>query len=188
MAEESLIQAASAFLGKLQGCVFSTSGEELEAVVGKLLKARGKTVATAESCTGGLLGHRLTNVPGSSDYFVEGIIAYSNAAKTDELQVPADHLRKFGGVSSQVAKAMASAIRARARSSYGLAITGIAGPSGGTEEKPVGLVFAALAAEQSVDVVKNQFLGNREQIKFQASQKALDMLRLALLQTAEKKD
>lgn len=188
MAEESLSKVASAFLSKLQDNVFSASGEEMEVVVGKLLRARGKTVATAESCTGGLLSHRLTNVAGSSEYFLEGIITYSNASKTDELQVPADHLRKFGAVSPQVAKAMASAIRARARTNYGLAVTGIAGPSGGTDEKPVGLVFTALAGEQSAEVVKNQFLGNREQIKFQASQRALDMLRRALLQSGEKKD
>lgn len=187
LAEESLTKVASAFLGKLQDNVFSAAGEELEVVVGKLLRARRKTLATAESCTGGLLSHRLTNVPGSSDYFLEGIITYSNASKTDELEIPADHLRKFGAVSPQVAKAMASAIRDRARTSFGLAITGIAGPSGGTEEKPVGLVFTALAGEQTADVIKNQYVGGREQVKFQASQKALDMLRRALLQSGEKK-
>lgn len=187
-AEANLKRVAETFLARLQDNVFSTRGEDLEAVVGALLRARRRTVALAESCTGGLIGHRLTNVPGSSDYFLEGLITYSNASKTDELQIPAENLRKFGAVSPQVAKAMASGVRSRARSSYGLAVTGIAGPSGGTEEKPVGLVFTALASEQGVDVVKNQFLGNREQVKFQASQKALDMLRRALLQPPDKKE
>jgi nicotinamide-nucleotide amidase len=187
LAEASLAKVAGAFQAKLQDNVFSTSGEDLETVVGQLLRAQGKTLATVESCSGGLLSHRLTNVPGSSDYFLEGIITYSNASKTDDLGIASDNLRKFGTVSSQIAKAMAAAIRSKARASFGLAVTGIAGPSGGTEEKPVGLVYTALASEQSIDAVKNQFLGNREQVKFQASQKALDMLRRTLLGSGGKK-
>jgi nicotinamide-nucleotide amidase len=181
LADQRLDEVAGSFLDRLKEYVFSTKGEDLETVVAALLKASHRTVATAESCTGGLLSHRLTNVPGSSDYFVEGIISYSNSAKTDELQIPPDHLRKFGAVSSQVAKGMATAVRSKARTTYGLGITGIAGPSGGTEEKPVGLVYVALAWESDVGVAKNQFFGNREQVKFQASQKALDMLRRHLL-------
>lgn len=181
LAEQRLAEVAGPFHERLKDFIFSTKGEDLEAVVAALLKARRRTIAVAESCTGGLLSHRLTNISGSSDYFVEGVVSYSNSAKTDELQIPADHLRKFGAVSPQVAKGMATAIRAKARTSYGLGITGIAGPTGGTQEKPVGLVYVALAWENDVELAKNQFLGNREQVKFQAAQKALDMLRRALL-------
>lgn len=181
-AEDSLKKIAMAFLERLKDNVFSASGEDLEIVVGLMLAKRHETLAVAESCTGGLIGHRLTNVPGSSEYFLEGAVTYSSKSKIDNLGVPADHIRKFGAVSAQVAKSMASGIRNKSGANYGLAVTGIAGPSGGTEEKPVGLVYTALAWDKSVEAVKNQFLGNREQIKFQASQKVLDMLRRHLLQ------
>ena len=176
-ADAALKRVGFAFLDRLGDSVFSASGEDLEAVVGRLLKEKRQTLATAESCTGGLLAHRLTNVSGSSDYFLQGMVVYSNEAKIDDLGISAENIRKFGAVSSQVAKAMAAAVRAKARANYGLGITGITGPTGGTEDKPVGLVFIALAWDKSTDVVKTQFLGNREQVKFQASQKALDMLR-----------
>jgi nicotinamide-nucleotide amidase len=185
-AEEALAGVRGVFLDKLQDNVFSSSGDELEVVVGRLLKSHRETLSTAESCTGGLLAHRLTNVPGSSDYFLGGVVAYTNEMKAEELQVPIDHIRKFGAVSPQVAKAMASGIRSRTGSHYGLSITGIAGPGGGSEEKPVGLVYIALAAEPGVEVLKSQFLGNREQVKFQSSQKALDLLR-RLLETGGKR-
>jgi nicotinamide-nucleotide amidase len=167
-------------LDKLGGHVFSMAGEELEEVVGRLLSEQGKTLAVAESCTGGLLGHRLTNVPGSSEYFLEGFIAYGNQAKIRDLNVPEALIQNHGAVSAEVAGAMADGARQKAGSSFGLAITGIAGPAGGTAEKPVGLVYTALAWEGGADVVKNVFLGKREQIKFQSSQKALDMLRRRL--------
>ncbi len=146
-------------------------------MVGKLLRLNKKTLAVAESCTGGLLGDRITDVPGSSDYFLQGVVAYSNEAKIDLLGVSKALVEKHGAVSSKVAEAMAQGIRDKARSSLGLAITGIAGPSGGAPEKPVGLVYVALAWDKGSDVVKNLFLGNREIIKFQSSQKALDMVR-----------
>jgi nicotinamide-nucleotide amidase len=180
-AEDSLKQLALAFLERLKENVFSAAGEDLETVVGRLLAKRRETLAVAESCTGGLISHRLTNVPGSSVYFLEGAVTYSNESKIDNLGVPADHIRKFGAVSTQVAKSMASGIRDKARASYGLAVTGVAGPAGATEGKPVGLVYTALANDKGIEAVKNQFLGNREQVKFQASQKALDMLRRHLL-------
>jgi nicotinamide-nucleotide amidase len=161
----------------LEGSVYSINGEELEEVIGKYLKKKHQTVAVAESCTGGLLGHRITNVPGSSDYFLQGVLAYSNAAKEDLLDVSPEIIGRYGAVSAQVAHAMAEGIRKSAQANYGLSITGIAGPSGGTKEKPVGLVFTALACGQDVVVKKNLFLGNRNAIKFQSSQKALDMLR-----------
>ena len=141
----------------------------------------------AESCTGGLLGHRLTDVPGSSDYFLQGVVAYSNEAKIDLLGVSPALVEKHGAVSSQVAEAMAQGMREKARSSLGLAITGIAGPSGGAPEKPVGLVYVALATDKGSEVVKNLFLGNREKIKFQSSQKALDMVRRHLVKNKKNK-
>jgi nicotinamide-nucleotide amidase len=179
---EAKIEAfARPILDRLGDNVFSTSGEELEEVVGALLRDRKKTLATAESCTGGLLANRLTNISGSSDYFMEGLITYSDQAKNLRLDVPLALIQSYGAVSPEVAQAMAVGVRRKAKASFGLAVTGIAGPTGGTPEKPVGLVYAALAQEHGADVEKNIFLGKREQIKFQSSQKALDMLRRYLL-------
>ncbi len=182
--EKSLTQAKNRvnrlekkILERLKGHVFSSTGEELEEVVGRLLRTQKKTLAVAESCTGGLLGDRITDVPGSSDYFLQGIVAYSNQAKIDALGVKPSILKQKGAVSSEAAQAMAQGIRKKARSDYGLGITGIAGPSGGSPQKPVGLVYIALAWDKGTIVSRNTFLGNREKIKFQASQKALDMLR-----------
>ncbi len=166
---------------RLGDFVFSRTGESLEEVVGGLLRRLKKTLAVAESCSGGLIGHRLTNIPGSSEYFLEGVIAYSNAAKSDVLFVAPRIIDTHGAVSLQTAKAMARGVRRRARADFGLAVTGIAGPSGGTPEKPVGLVFVALAWRGGIEVQKNQFLGGRDRIKTQSAQKALDVLRLRLL-------
>lgn len=165
--------------------IYTTEGEELEEVVGKFLKKKSQTLATAESCTGGFLGHRITNVPGSSGYFLQGVLAYSDRAKTQLLGVPSEIIAARGAVSPQVARAMATGIRKKANATYGLSITGIAGPSGGTKDKPVGLVYTALATDKEVFVDKNLFLGDRNAIKFQSSQKALDMLRRHLLDTSK---
>jgi nicotinamide-nucleotide amidase len=167
--------------------IFSENGESLEEIVGLLLKKKKKTLAVAESCSGGLISHRLTNVPGSSEYFLEGAITYSNSAKIDLLAVPPDLLEAHGAVSFPVARAMASGIRRRARADLGLAVTGIAGPTGGSPDKPVGLVFTALAWPGGTVVQKNLFLGKREQVKLQSAQKALDMVRRHLLQKARAK-
>jgi nicotinamide-nucleotide amidase len=175
-----------AFSDRLGDFIFSNSGEDLEEVVAGLLKARRKTLAAAESCTGGLLSHRLTNVPGSSEYFLEGVIAYGNEAKTSRLGVPAALIQQHGAVSAHVARAMAEGVRRRSLSHFGLAVTGIAGPSGGTPQKPVGLVYTALAWDTGTQIEKNLFLGSREYIKFQSTQKALDMLRRHLLLTGKK--
>lgn len=180
-AEKNLNKLKKTILQKLQDYVFSTSGEELEDVVGKLLRINKKNLAVAESCTGGFLAHRLTNVPGSSDYFIQGVVAYSNKTKTNLLDVPPDLIKKHGAVSLEVAQVMAIGVRRKAHSNLGVAITGIAGPTGGTQEKPVGLVYVALAWEEGSEVSKNLFLGKREAIKFQSSQKALDMARRHLL-------
>jgi len=180
-AEKNLNKLKKTILQKLQDYVFSTSGGELEDIVGKLLRINKKNLAVAESCTGGFLAHRLTNVPGSSDYFIQGVVAYSNKAKTNLLDVPPDFIKKHGAVSLEVAQVMAIGVRRKAHSNLGVAITGIAGPTGGTPEKPVGLVYVALAWEEGSEVSKNLFLGKREAIKFQSSQKALDMARRHLL-------
>jgi nicotinamide-nucleotide amidase len=174
-------------LERLQENVFSASGEELEEVVGNLLRLNKRTLAVAESCTGGLLGHRLTNVPGSSDYFLQGVVAYSNEAKINALGVSPALIEKYGAVSSQVAEAMAQGIREKALSNLGLAVTGIAGPTGGTPEKPVGLVYIALAWDKGSELKKNLFMGNRDKIKYQSSQKALDMVRRHLAKNKKKK-
>ncbi|MFW6159678.1 MAG: competence/damage-inducible protein A [Acidobacteriota bacterium] len=171
------IQQASQWLKtRLQHFIFTEEEENLEEVVGKLLTPNKKTVAVAESCTGGLLGHRLTNVPGSSTYFLGGVVAYSNETKIELLNLNPSLIESLGAVSSQVAEAMAIEIRVKFRASYGLSITGIAGPGGGTRQKPVGLVYTALADENKTEIVENRFNGQRESIKFQSSQKSLEML------------
>ncbi len=180
-AKRKVDQATHLICEVLKEGVFTTEGEELEEVIGQYLKGKKQTLAVAESCTGGYLGHRITNVPGSSTYFLQGVLAYSNQAKIDLLGVPPDKIEKFGAVSPQVARAMATGIQKRAKADFGLSITGIAGPSGGTKEKPVGLVYTALAADNEVLVKKNLFLGSRNAIKFQSSQKAMDMLRRHLM-------
>ncbi len=171
---------------RLKDHVFSTEGEELEEVVGKLLKASKKILATAESCTGGLLGNRITDISGSSDYFILGVVAYSNQAKTSLLDVSLDLIEEHGAVSNQVAQAMAEGVRLKSMADLGVGITGIAGPSGGTPEKPVGLVYIALNSEEGSEVSKNLFLGTREAVKFQSTQRALDMVRQHLLKNKVK--
>ncbi len=165
---------------RLKAHLFSVSGETLEEVVGQILRKKRRTLAVAESCSGGLLGHRLTNVPGSSDYFLAGVVAYSNAAKTTFLGVQPSAIARHGAVSSVVARRMAQGIRKRARADYGLSITGIAGPSGATAEKPVGLVYIGLAWAGGAEVQRKIFLGSRQMVKFQSTQKALDMIRRQL--------
>lgn len=180
-AREKIDRAQGLIWEILEENIFTEDGQELEEVVGEMLKKRHETIAVAESCTGGLLGSRITNVPGSSSYFLLGVVAYSNKAKIHMLNVTAKHLEKFGAVSSQTARTMAESVREKSDSTYGLSITGIAGPSGGTTEKPVGLVYTALSWEGGVKVKKNLFVGDRNAVKFQSSQKALDMLRRHLL-------
>ena len=160
--------------------IYSRSDESLEEVVGALLRDRSMTIACAESCTGGLIGHRLTDIPGSSDYFLESAVVYSNRAKTRRLGVPAALIEKHGAVSAPVARAMALGIRKTSGADIGIAVTGVAGPGGGTARKPVGLVYIAIAQRLGVSVVRNLFFGGRAQVKFQSSQKALDLIRKTL--------
>jgi nicotinamide-nucleotide amidase len=169
---------------RLAEFIFVETPVPLEDVVARLLSGAGRTLSVAESCSGGLLAHRLTNVPGSSAYFLEGFVTYQNEAKIRDLGVPADLIAAHGAVSAPVAEAMARGVRARTGSDYGLAVSGIAGPSGGTPEKPVGLVFAALAGPAGIIHTRNFFFGRRDAVKWQSSQKALDMLRRALQTSA----
>jgi nicotinamide-nucleotide amidase len=166
---------------RLGNAVFSFAGETMEEVVGLKLSVGGYTVSVAESCTGGLIAQRLTEVPGSSKYFIEGVVAYANDAKTRTLGVEPMLLLEHGAVSAQVAEAMAEGIRKKAGTDFGLSVTGIAGPGGGTEEKPVGLVYIALADEVKTEHRKIQLPGNRHLIRWRASQAALDLLRRRLI-------
>jgi nicotinamide-nucleotide amidase len=162
---------------------YGSDEDTLEAVVGRALAERGLTVSVAESCTGGLLGHRLTGIPGSSRYFERGVIVYSNQAKEELLGVPAALLAAHGAVSAPAARAMAEGVCRISGSACGLAVTGIAGPDGGTPTKPVGTVFIAAAAPSGVEVRYFRFPGGRDAVKWRSSQSALDLLRRALLGT-----
>jgi len=159
---------------------YGRDGETLELIVGRELRDRGLTLAVAESCTGGLLGHRVTNIPGSSAYFERGVLVYSNRAKQELLGVPEEILRVHGAVSAPCAEAMARGIVERSGASCGLAVTGVAGPEGGTPTKPVGTVFIALALGAAVTSRRFRFSGDRPAVKWQSTQMALDMLRRAL--------
>ena len=157
--------------------IFSRNNETLEEVVGQSLKMRGYTLATAESCTGGLLAGRITDVPGSSEYFLEGVVSYSNEAKIDLLGVPKKLIATHGAVSEQVAGTMAAGIRKRAGSTFGVGVTGVAGPGGGSPEKPVGLVYIALADDSQNTTRKFIFPGDRQFIRTLSVNAALDMVR-----------
>lgn len=163
--------------------LYGADGCTLEQAVGDLLVAQDATLATVESCTGGLLAHRLTNVPGSSRYMLQGWVTYSNESKMTEVGVPRELIDRHGVVSAEVAEAMALGACRCAGSTYALSTTGIAGPGGGTDKKPVGLVYIALAGpDKSVEVVKCNFPGNRLDFKTRATTAALNLLRLRLLQ------
>jgi nicotinamide-nucleotide amidase len=159
---------------------YGRDGESLEQAVGRRLIARGLTLAVAESCTGGLVGHRLTGVPGSSAFFERGVVVYSNRAKEELLGVSAEILRTHGAVSRPCAEAMVRGICERSGAACGLSITGIAGPDGGTPTKPVGTVFIGLAVPGAVEARQFRFPGGRASVKWQSSQMALDMLRRSL--------
>lgn len=159
---------------------YGADQDTLETVVGNMLRERGETLATAESCTGGLIAHRITNVPGSSDYFNCGFVTYSNEAKIELLGVDPVLIQQYGAVSREVAIAMAEGACRQAGTSWGLAVTGIAGPGGATRDKPVGLVHIAVASAGDTIAKVYHFHGTREQIKFSTSQTALNLLRLAM--------
>ncbi len=161
--------------------VYSVDGRALEFVLGDLLREEGWSIATAESCTGGLLASRISDVPGSSDYFDRGAVCYSNRAKIEWLGVSQGLLEAHGAVSEPVAQAMAEGIQTRTGAEVGIGITGIAGPGGGTPHKPVGTVAVAVVSPRQTWVRTFLFVGDRQQVKFQATQAAMNMLRQILL-------
>ncbi len=180
-AQAEVEKTATAIRERLGDAIYGVDSQDMEEVVGALLKQRRLKLSVAESCTGGLIGARITNVSGSSEYFERGAVVYGNQAKTEMLGVPEELIKKHGSVSREVAAAMAQGIRRAARTDYGLSVTGIAGPGGGTREKPVGLVYIGLASPQGVKVEEHKYLGTRAQIRLKASQMALDMVRRHLI-------
>lgn len=176
-AEALLDELAEQIEDALYPAVFSHRGESLEEVVGRGLVIKGYTIATAESCTGGLIAKRITDVAGSSDYFLEGVVSYSNAAKSDLLGVPPELIEDHGAVSPHVAEAMAKGIKRRSGATIGLSVTGIAGPGGGTDEKPVGLVYIGLADDVQVEAKEYKLFGSRKEIRERTAQIALDVIR-----------
>jgi nicotinamide-nucleotide amidase len=166
---------------ELDDAVYSRNGESLEQIVSYWLQMRNLTVAVAESCTGGLLAERLTSLAGSSRYFLGGAVVYSNQLKTELAGVPEDMIHRHGAVSREVAAALAEGIRYRCESKLGVGITGVAGPGGGTPDKPVGLVFHAVASDSGTEVIQRNFGGDRKRIRRFASTMALDMVRRALM-------
>jgi len=171
------VEHLRSLLGEL---VFGVDDQTLAEVVGQQLAARHKTIAIAESCTGGLLGKLLTDIPGSSAYFTQGWITYSNKAKVEQLGISPNLIEKYGAVSEQVASAMAIAAKQKARSNFAVAITGIAGPAGGSEQKPVGLVFISFCDDRTCRTQRFLFSHTRDSIRLRAALTALNMLRLEL--------
>jgi nicotinamide-nucleotide amidase len=161
--------------------VFSTHGESLEEIVNLYLQMRGATLAVAESCTGGMLGQRMSSVSGSSRCFLGGAIVYANDMKSLFANVPPMLVAQHGAVSREVATALAEGIRGECRATLGVAVTGIAGPTGGSPEKPVGLVYHAVSDGKRTEVVERRFPGDRERIRWFATQQALDMVRRFLM-------
>jgi len=180
-AEARVEELAEKIEDELGDAIFSRKGETIEQIVSYLLQMRGMTLAVAESCTGGLLAERITSLGGSSRYFLGGAVVYSNELKTQFANVPKALIDRHGAVSREVAAAMAEGIRKRCLASYGVGITGVAGPSGGSEQKPVGLVYIALAGEEGTQVVERNFPGDRKRIRQFATQQALEMIRRALV-------
>jgi nicotinamide-nucleotide amidase len=180
-AEARVEELAEKMEDELGDAIFSRKGETIEQIVSYLLQMRSLTLAVAESCTGGLLAERITSISGSSRYFLGGAVVYSNELKTQFANVPKALIDQHGAVSREVAAAMAEGIRKRCLASYGIGITGVAGPSGGTEQKPVGLVYIALAGEEGTQVAERNFPGDRKRIRQFSTQQALEMIRRALL-------
>jgi nicotinamide-nucleotide amidase len=180
-AQARVDEAADAVEEELDDAVYSRDGQSLEQIVGYWLQMRNATLAVAESCTGGLLGERITSVGGSSRYFAGGAIVYANSVKTELAGVPADMIERHGAVSREVAAALAEGIRYRCEATLGVGITGVAGPGGGTPEKPVGLVYHALASDGGTEVIERNFSGDRKRIRWFATTMALDMVRRKLM-------
>ena len=179
-AQERVDALAGEIEEELDDVVYSTSGEPLERIVLYQLELAGATLAVAESCTGGLIAQRLTSISGSSRSFLGGAVVYSNELKTAFAGVPAELIAKHGAVSREVASALATGIRAKVGSTFGVGVTGVAGPNGGSEEKPVGLVYLAVSDGTETQVVEKNFTGDRDRVRQFAAQQALDMVRRML--------
>jgi nicotinamide-nucleotide amidase len=180
-AQQRVDELAGRMEEALEDWLYSSQGESLEQIVLYYLGLRQATLAVAESCTGGMIAQRITSVPGASRSFLGGAIVYSDALKTAIAGVPAKLIAKEGAVSAEVAKALANGIRLRTGATLGLGVTGIAGPTGGSEEKPVGLVYIALSDAQKNEVVEKNFRGDRDRIREYATQQALDLIRRRLM-------
>ena len=179
---QKIVRQGEAIVQKILGAnIFGSDDEEMENVVVRLLAARKKTLALAESCTGGLIAHRITNVPGASEVFLGGVVSYANRAKETLLDVPVEELRSHGAVSEAVAREMAAGARRKFGADFALAVTGIAGPGGGTKDKPVGTVFIALASPTGIEVKKMLNPWDRETFKQVTAQQALELLRIQLI-------
>ncbi len=170
-------ELASRVEEEMEDDIFSSNGESLEQIVLYYLEIRGATVALAESCTGGMVAQRLTSVAGSSRSFLGGAVVYSDALKTEFADVPEELIEEKGAVSREVAEALAHGIRRRTQATLGVGITGIAGPTGGSDTKPVGLVYIALDDGKEISVCEKNFRGDRERVRWLATQQALDMIR-----------
>src|SRR6202161_2506095 len=180
-AQRRVDEVAGLVEDELDDAVYSRNGQSIEQIVGYWLQMRNATLAVAESCPGGLLAERLTSISGASRYFLGGAVVYSNALKTELAGVPAEMIDRHGAVSREVAAALAEGIRYRCESTLGVGITGVAGPNGGTPEKPVGLVFHGVASDRGTEVVQRNFPGDRKRIRRFAATMALDMLRKKLM-------
>lgn len=181
LAQRRVEELADKIEDELGDALYSSKGESLEQIVGYFLQMRGATLAVAESCTGGLLAERLTSISGSSRYFLGGVVVYSNELKTEFAGVPEKLIAKHGAVSREVAAALAEGIRKRTKATFGLGVTGVAGPTGGTPEKPVGRVYLGLASADSTQVEERNFPGDRKRVRWFASQLALDMMRRKMM-------
>ena len=175
--ERELDRTEQKIRGLLGPYIFASDDKTMEAIVGDLLKERNMTISVAESCTGGLIGHRLTSIPGSSLYFERGIIVYSNRSKVEMLGVNKQTIDSYGAVSDQTVREMAQGIKKTAKTDMGLAVTGIAGPSGGAEDKPVGTVFIGLSVDGKILSGQYRFSGERDKVKLTTSEMALDWVR-----------
>jgi len=180
-AEQNIRDVETKLRSKAEKYIYASGDRELEEVIGILLKERKLTLAIAESCTGGLIADRITNVSGSSEYFERGMITYSNKSKIQELGVPSDFIKQYGAVSRQVAEAMAFGIRTKSNTDIGISTTGIAGPTGGSVEKPVGLVWIGHSDKDETFALQFNFGGERRIIKERAAQAALELVRRKIL-------
>lgn len=181
--EKAFLDASVAVMEKEWGrFCYSTQAEPVEEIVGKYLLLSGYTIAVAESCTGGRIASRLTSVPGSSRYFDSACVCYSNRSKVRQLSIPMSLIEEKGAVSREVASAMAEGVRIGAKSDFGLAVTGIAGPEGGSEEKPLGLVYVAVSDENHTRSSEYRFGGDRDAVQSAAAQTALEILRHTLVE------